>query len=88
METENGRWLFGGMKYADQLGVTITVLEANPLTSCYEYGGSEDGLVAITIEGVVGVSSTGHIVGGGGGIGGSIVYWAILCCVYLLILMC
>jgi len=57
--------------------VTITILEANPLTSCRKYGGSEDSLVAIALEGVVGVSSAGHI-GGGGGIGGSVVYRAIL----------
>jgi len=53
--------------------VTITVLEANPLTSRCKYGGSEDSLVAIILEGVVGVGGAGHI-GGGGGIGGSVVY--------------
>jgi len=53
--------------------VTITVLEANPLTSRCEYGGSEDSLVAIVLEGVVGVSGAGHV-GGGGGIGGGVVY--------------
>jgi len=37
METENGRWPFGGTKYADRLEVTISVLEANPLTSRCEY---------------------------------------------------
>jgi len=57
--------------------VTITVLEANPLTSCCKYGGSEDSLVAIALEGVVGVSSAGHV-GGGGGIGGGVMYQAIL----------
>ena len=78
METENVRWPFCGTKYADQLEVTITVLEANPLTSHCKYGGSEDGLVAIAVEGVVGVGGAGHVVGGGGGIDGGIVYRAIL----------
>ena len=32
--------------------------------------GSEDGLVAIVVEGVVCVGSAGHVAGGGGGIGG------------------
>ena len=38
--------------------------------------GSEDCLVTITVEGVVGVSSAGHLAGGGGGIGSDIVYQA------------
>jgi len=36
--------------------------------------GSEDGLVTIMVEGVVGVSGTGHIASGGSGICSSIVY--------------
>ena len=32
--------------------------------------GSEDGLVAIAVEGVVRVGGAGHVAGGGGGIGG------------------
>ena len=40
--------------------------------------GSKDGLVAIVVEGVVGVGSTGHVAGGGGGICSSIVYQVIL----------
>ena len=77
-ETENVRWPFCGTKYADRLKVTITVLEASPLTSRCKYRGSEDSLVAIAVEGVVGVSGAGHIVGGGGGIDGGVVYQAIL----------
>ena len=36
-------------------------------------GGSEDILVAIVVEGVVGVGGAGHVASGGGGICGSIV---------------
>jgi len=36
--------------------------------------GSEDNLVAIAVEGVVGVGGAGHLAGGGGGIGSDIVY--------------
>jgi len=42
-----------------------------------DVGGSEDNLVAIAVEGVVGVSGAGHLAGGGGGIGSDIVYRAI-----------
>ena len=42
-----------------------------------DIGGSEDNLVAIAVEGVVGVSSTGHLAGGGSGIGSDIMYRAI-----------
>jgi len=37
-------------------------------------GGSEDNLVVIVVEGVVGVGGAGHLAGGGGGIGSDIVY--------------
>ena len=42
-----------------------------------DVGGSEDCLVVITVEGVVGVGGAGHLAGGGGGIGSDIVYQAI-----------
>ena len=42
-----------------------------------DIGGSEDSLVAIAVEGVVGVSGAGHLASGGSGIGSDIVYRAI-----------
>ena len=41
-------------------------------------GGSENGLVAIVVDGVVGVGGTGHVAGGGSGIGSRVVYQVIL----------
>ena len=43
-----------------------------------DVGGSEDGLVAIAVEGVVGVGGAGHVAGGDGGICSGIVYQVIL----------
>ena len=39
-----------------------------------DVGGSEDNLVTIMVEGVVGISGAGHLAGGGGGIGSNIMY--------------
>jgi len=41
-------------------------------------GGSENGLVAIAVDGVVGIGGAGHVAGGGGGIGSGIMYRVIL----------
>ena len=65
---------------AVMLGGGVVVVRVKGFGVEDDVGGSEDGLVVITVEGVVGVGSAGHrdVAGSGGGIGDGVVFRAIL----------
>ena len=60
------------------LGGGVVVVRVEGFKVEDDVGDSENGLLAIAVEGVVGVGGGGHVSGGGSGIGGGVVYQVIL----------
>ena len=67
-----GGYILAGAESRGKAAVAARVVMLGGGVVRVKSGGSEDGLVAIAVEGVVRVGGAGHVAGGGGGIGGCI----------------